>query len=122
MDPVYEGFDDAGNIYTTKEPRTKLVDVVYETGTSFTDNLTKKGIENVMVDVYEAIYTSDVAVRSATVAAHTMLMNAKGNSEMGIVYGTRLNHESAVGINWENKRLIDPSNIWTTYFKNKAFR
>ena len=116
---LFDRLDDDGKVFLSREPNTKLINVVYESGSSFTDNLTKKGIENVMMDVYEAIYTSGVPVSSVTVEAHMPLMDSKGNSSMGIIYGTRLNNNDAKGINWSNKRIISP---YKTYFKNNAFK
>ena len=119
---LYERLDDDGNIIITKEPNTKIVKVVYEAKSNMTNNLTRHAIERVMLDVYEAIYTAGIPVRNARVEAHMILMDAKGNNNLGIIYGTSLSNRDAVDVNWENKHRIDPERLWKTYFKNNAFR
>lgn len=91
-----------------------VVDVIFKGRESFSGH--RKSIELKMVDIYEAIYTSGVPVRAATVEAHLDLVDAYGNERLGKAYGTRLRNTEAYRINWENKLIVDFTKIWEVYW------
>ena len=115
-------FDKDGKFGAGSGPKSKLVDVVFEGSPNLTTGMTRRGIENDMVDGYEAIYTAGVPVHSATIEAHMTIIDARGNEFLGNVYGTKLNGEAARGVNWSNKDITDWGNVWTVYAMNRAFR
>lgn len=114
----------------TNEPYLRSVDVVPQidggwgvfvemnADGNFTNNMTKQGIELKMADVYAAIYTSGLDVRTASVAAYLAGLDQYGNQADTLVYKTILPASSGDQVNWK----LDHStlglevlpNVWET--------
>lgn len=132
---VQETFKGTSN---TKKERLRKVDIVkqvgggwgvfieYNASENLTTNMTKKGIESDMSKAYIALYTADLNVKQATVAAYFPLRDQYGNNEDGIVYKTTLTSEVADKINWQAENITLQARIipglWKTSILNVSFR
>ena len=115
-------FDKDGN-FATEGPRAKMVDVVFEAAENLTKGMTKDGIELDMQRGYEAMFTkTGVPIARGGIDAHMMLVDRYGEGSLGLVYGTTLQGDTAARVNWENKLMLDWSNLWTVYFARPEFR
>lgn len=68
---------------------------------------------------YEAIYTAGVPVHAASVEAHIIVVDSRGNERLENVYGTELDAGAARGVKWSNREIVDWGNIWTVYAMNR---
>lgn len=75
--------------------------VEFDAAQSTSASVMKQGIEYVMADVYGALYTSVLDVRTASVAAYLPLTDKYGNTSAGMVYKTMLEKATADKINWQ---------------------
>jgi methionine-rich copper-binding protein CopC len=105
-----------GNTNMSHESRLRSVDVVSQTGATppggwgvfvefnSDDNLssktTKNGIEMQMSDIYTALYTSGIDVRTASAAAYLSLTDKYGNASDQMVYKSILAKDVASKVNW----------------------
>lgn len=121
-----------------KKERLRKVDIVkqvedgwgvfieYNASENITTNLTKKGIETDMSKAYIALYTANLNVKQATVAAYFPLEDQYGNNEDGVVYKTALTNEVADKINWQTPQVTLQARIipglWKTTLLNVSFR
>jgi hypothetical protein len=100
--------------------------VEYNAGDNLTTSLKKTGIEKTMSEVYIALYTSDLDIRTASVAAYFPVVDQYGNESEAIVYKSVLEKEEADKVNWD----IDGSylqleilpGVWSTTLLHPDFR
>jgi hypothetical protein len=102
------------------------VSVDFNADENLTTNLTKKGIESDMSEAYTALYTANMNVKQASVAAFFPLRDEYGNDMDGIVYKTLLTSDVADKINWQSEKLTLRARIipglWETAILNVSFR
>lgn len=77
-----------------------------------------------MADVYIALYTSNLDVRTASVAAYLPLTDTYGNTSDGMVYKTMLDKTVAGKVNWSaDKSMLEWQvlpGVWTTTILNPS--
>lgn len=88
---------------------------------NMTTNMIRRGIERDMVETYEALYTSGVDVRAATVTAYFPLVDQYGQSSEEAVYKTILDIDEAERVNWDNPHAVDWDQVWTVSLLHQAF-
>lgn len=105
-----------GNTNMSHESRLKSVDVLNQSAATppggwgvfvefnADDNLsakmTKGGIEKQMSDIYAALYTSGIDVRTASASAYLSLTDKYGNTNDQMVYKSILAKDTASKVNW----------------------
>ena len=107
---------------TSAELSAKIVEIVLVFNPSDTVSSTKRNIERAMMDCYQAIFTHNFPITRGEIEARMMLIDPFGNEVLGLVYGTALTAEIAERVNWEDRHIIDPSEVWDAYFMNRAFQ
>ena len=104
-------------------PPAWVVRVEFVASDNLTTGMTKRGIENEMMDGFEAVYTSGLPIKTATMEAQMTLVDSFGNdTPLRPVYGTRMNNDVGSKINWENKLILDKARLWTVYTIHREFR
>ncbi len=98
--------------------------VEFNANDNLTENLWKIGMEKQMAEVYKALYTGDMDIRTASAAAYFLLVDKYGNEKDDMVYKTILDKEEADKVNWDAddsmlKIEILPS-VWTVSYKHPA--
>jgi len=79
---------------------TYSVTVSFNADDNLTNNLTRKGIESEMSDIYQVIYSNYKDVSSTQVAAYLDVVDQYGNTENSVVYTTILDQDVGYKINW----------------------
>jgi len=125
-----------GTTNMSNESRLRHVDVVpqveggwgvfveFNANDNLTTNLTKQGIEMDMSDIYTALYTSGLDVRSASAAGYLSLADKYGNTSDVMVFKSILKSDVASKVNWHSDKAtlelqILPG-LWTTTILNRA--
>ena len=111
-----------GDLVLDEAMRAWAVDVQFRAESNLTNRLTKRSIERDMMDYFHNIFTSEMPIRMAIIEAYMILMDQFGNEEENIVYGTTIWNNSASKMNWRNRHLINPGDVWEVHFMNNAFR
>lgn len=98
--------------------------VEFDAMQSTSASVMKQGIEYTMADVYDALYTSSLDVRTASVAAYLPLTDKYGNTSAGMVYKTMLDKATASKVNWSASTdtlywQVLPG-LWTTTILNRS--
>lgn len=98
--------------------------VEFDAMQSTSASVMKQGIEYAMADVYDALYTSSLDVRTASVAAYLPLTDKYGNTSAGMVYKTMLDKATASKVNWSASTdtlywQVLPG-LWTTTILNPS--
>ena len=70
-------------------------------------NCTRRLMENDSMDLYEAIYTVDVPVSTASVTIQAEFTDIYGNEFYETVYTTSMTRDAGHQINWGNKWAVD---------------
>jgi hypothetical protein len=70
---------------------------------------------NTMVDVYEALYTSDMDIDKVSVQIHAEFVNSEtGEESEQVARTTSLTAQTAEDINWENSEMIEWERVFDT--------
>lgn len=80
------------------------------------------GIEFDMQDAYEALYTSGLDIRKATMSAHFPTVDKYGNDHDTVVYRTTLVRGDARKVNWDEAAGLDWGMIWTVDLMHPELR
>ena len=121
-DLLYETITKDGKVRVTTTPPALLVDVEFLASPSWSDRLTKRGIERAMMDGYHAAFTARTPVLRVTMTASMELLDRLGNNTQGIVYGTSARAADFTNMNWEKRHIADASRIWEVHRLHPAFR
>lgn len=100
--------------------------VEFNAAQSSSASVIKQGIEYGMADVYTALYTSGLDVRTASVVAYLPLTDKYGNTSDGMVYKTILDKAVASKVNWSASKdtlewKVLPS-LWDTTILNPSLK
>lgn len=92
--------------------------VEFNSDDNLTPNLMKQGIEKQMSDIYIALYTSGIDVRTASAAGYLQPTDKYGNTNDGMVYKSLLGKDVSGKVNWQaDKATLELQilpGLWTT--------
>ncbi len=119
---LYETLAKDGKVTVTTTAPALMVRVNFLASSSWSDRLTKRGIQNAMMDGYHAAFTAGPPIFKATMSVFMTFVDRLGNDTRGIVYGTTAFPETFAGMNWERRKIVDPDRIWKVWRRHPAFR
>lgn len=116
---VSEAFEEVSGGWT--------VFVKYNASQNWNDEMTRKGIEVDMSELYTALYTSGKDIRLVSIEAYLPLVDQYGNESDGMVYRSILRKSEAQKVNWKIAdeayfKLDILPGIWETVLVHPAIR
>ena len=88
-----------------------FVAVEFKSAGNFTTGMIRGGIEIDMIECFRLIYSSENPIERANIKAYMGLMDRYGNSFETVVYETTMLKRTAEKINWDNKFILNLSDL-----------